>query len=108
MTTRLHLGREVPIEFHVPDTIASRYATNMQVMHTEHEFILSFFETQVPALPPDKDKMDEELSQISTVKAECVARVTVAATRMEGFVKVLQQNLEHYKSMLEDTEQGDE
>jgi hypothetical protein len=34
----------LPIEWHVPDELVTRYANNLLVQHTEHEFILSFFE----------------------------------------------------------------
>jgi hypothetical protein len=38
----------LPIEWHVPDDLVTRYANNLLIQHTEHEFILSFFEI----LPP--------------------------------------------------------
>lgn len=34
---------ELPIDWHIPDNMVSRYATNMVIQHTEHEFVVSFF-----------------------------------------------------------------
>jgi hypothetical protein len=85
-------SRQIPIEWHIGDDIITRYATNMVVQHTEHEFIISFFEIKPLILLGPKDL--ERLESIDSVRAECIARVVVATERMPSFVKVLQTNLE--------------
>ena len=40
----------LPIEWNYPENIVSKYATNLVVPHTEHEFILSFFEARSPVI----------------------------------------------------------
>lgn len=83
---------EVPIEWHIPDSIVSQYATNMVVQHTEHEFIISFFDTRPPLIVGAPTK--EVLEKLRSVRAECVARIVVAHARMPDFVKALEINLE--------------
>jgi hypothetical protein len=83
---------EVPIEWYVPESIISQYATNLVVQRSEHEYIISFFDTKPPLIigVPSKEALDN----LKSVRAECVARIIVAAARMPGFVKALQTNLE--------------
>ena len=87
---------EVPIEWHVPDSITSQYATNMIVQHTEHEFIISFFETIPPFLIGIL--AEEELKKLDSVQAKCVARVVIARGRMTQFIDALQTNLKTAES----------
>jgi hypothetical protein len=88
--------RAVPIEWHTPAEIVSRYASNLVVQHTQHEFIISFFEVLPPILLGLPEERQTQLEQIESVQAQCVARIVVAANRMPEFVKVLQDNVEQY------------
>ena len=75
-------------------------ATNLLVQHTDHEFVLSFFETAPPIVLNEKD------FEIDKVTAECVARVVIAPKRMQQFIDTLQKSLEKYN--LREAEKGDE
>ena len=90
--------QHLPIEWHFPRDIVSRYATNMVVQHTEHEFIISFFEAYPPVLLGDAEEKKAALKQIESVPAICVARVIVAPERLAEFIQVLQDNLDKYSS----------
>ena len=59
---------ELPIEWHLPDQIVSRYATNMVVQFTENEFIVSFFETVPPLLLGSPDAIKEKVKEIKSVR----------------------------------------
>ncbi len=83
-------GREVPVEWYVPENVLSGYATNMTLQRTEHEFILSFYEQRIPIV------FDSQ-AQIDHVRATCFARVTIAAARFPGFMDVLQQALKNFQ-----------
>ena len=85
--------RQILVEWHIPEGIVSKYATNMVVQHSDQEFILSFFELLPPMIfgtPQDLEKLDN----MSAVRAECIARVIVSAERMPKFIQALQQTLE--------------
>jgi len=87
----------VPIEYHVPDGVVSRYATNLVVRHGEHEFILSFFEVQPPIMLGTHEQVEEQWQTLDAIRAECVARVVVAAEKMPSFIEALQTNLAKYR-----------
>lgn len=93
------LSRQVPIEWYVPESVVSGYATNMTLQRTEHEFILSFYEQRLPIL---LGVPQESFSQIESVRAFCFARVTIASARFPGFMEVLQ------RALREATETGEE
>ena len=93
---------ELPIEYYVPETIVSHYATTLAVQHAEHEFIVSFFEIMPPLiLGPDKD---EQVRNLDSVRAVCVARIIIAKDRMPGFIKALETHQQLVLSHQDDTE----
>lgn len=90
--------KEVPIEWDIPPSIVTRPAMNIVVQHTEHEFVISFFEVHPPFVLGSDEEKGAIAERITSVRAECVARVTVAAGRMPEFVEVLRRNLEAYQA----------
>ena len=89
---------KLPIDWQIPKDLSSRYATHLVVQHTEHEFVLSFFEILPPTLFGAPELVSAKMEQLKSIEAECFARIVVAANRMPGFVAVLQENLEKYRS----------
>jgi hypothetical protein len=79
---------QIPIEWRYPDYTISRYATNLIVQKTPHEYILSFFEVHPPLILGA-----ESIDKLESVAADCVARIIVAAGKMPDFVAVLQEQL---------------
>lgn len=85
--------RQIPIEWHIPEQIITRYASNMVVQNTGQEFIVSFFENFPPLMfgtPADLAKLDK----MESVRAECIARIIVSKDRMPRFIQALQTNLD--------------
>jgi len=97
---------QLPIEWYFPEDIISRYAMNLVVQHSEHEFIISFFEVERPLVFGPPEQVGARLKEIKSVRAKCVARIIVAAERMPEFVRVLQANLDSY--LAKKSEQGNE
>jgi hypothetical protein len=83
--------RTIPLIWDIPEDLMSGYATNMLVQVGEHEFFISFFETPPPVLISPQD-----IEKLGSVTAECFARIVVAPERMQGFINVLQQQLDVY------------
>jgi len=86
----------LPIEWHVPDDLVTRYANNLLIQHTEHEFILSFFEILPPLAVGSPEEQAAQLQAIGAVRAECVARVVVSSDRIASFVEALRGSYEKY------------
>ena len=87
---------------------ASVYATNITVQHSPHEFIISFYEARPPLVMGTPEERERQMEAIEHVFASCVARVTVAASRMDGFVNALKGNYESYLRNFVEKERGDE
>ncbi len=86
--------RKVPIEWHFPEGVSAKYATNITVQRTEHEYIVSFFEIYPPLIVGDSPAdVAKQVENIKSVAAECIARIIIAADRFPEFLSVLQANL---------------
>jgi hypothetical protein len=89
----------IPIEWYTPDSIITRYASDILVQHSDHEFVISFWELHKPiVLGNEEEEIIKQLEGIKSVKKECVARVVVAPERMESFIKALQNNFAKFRS----------
>jgi hypothetical protein len=98
-------GIAVPIEWHIPDDIQARYATNLVVQHLEHEFVISFFEIKPPILLGDPKEIAEKAQAVKSIKAKCIAQIIVAEERMPDFIRTMQDNLRHFKEEASDAEE---
>jgi hypothetical protein len=83
----------VPIEWHFPEGIVTRYANNMLVQFGDHDCYLSFFEIPVPVILGTPEEQQEELKKINKVKAECVARIAIPSSKMPDVVEALKTTL---------------
>ncbi|MFZ3136670.1 MAG: hypothetical protein WA126_04660 [Thermodesulfovibrionales bacterium] len=80
----------VPIKWHVPDTIITRFASNMTIQPLEYEFKVSFFETK-PEI-----RTDSNAPLPTEVRADCVASVIINIAKMPGFIAALQKQMDAY------------
>lgn len=76
---------ELPVEWYNPESIVSQYATNMVVQHTEHEFIISFFDVKPPLIVGAPSK--EVLETLKSIRATCVARIIVREVGCPYFLR---------------------
>ena len=81
-------AENVTLLFHVPAAMPSKYAHHLMVQGAEHEVILSFFEILPPLLTGTAEEQKAILQK--GVRADCVARITVARARYPEFVKTMQ------------------
>lgn len=83
-------GAPTLIEWVIPDTVITRFASNMVVQIVEGCFKLSFFEIKPEIiLPPPK-------TPPTKIAAECVGSVVVTPQKLEAIVKVLSDQLERH------------
>jgi hypothetical protein len=88
--------KAIRIDFDTPADFPTKYASNLVVQHTEHDFTITFFDIRPPLLVGSPDDKASQLDAVQTVKAVPLARIVVAASRMHEFVQVLQDNLKTY------------
>lgn len=91
-------GYRFPIEWKISEEVESKYATNLQVQHTNNEFIINFFEARPPIIAGSEEEKETQLKEMSSVEAKCIARILVSPGRMPGFIDALQDNFEKYLS----------
>jgi len=87
---------QVPIEWHISEDLDSKYATNLVIQHSEHEFIIDFFEMRHPLILGNPQQVREQREKLESVRAECVARIIVSPDRMQEFIDAIQANLNQY------------
>lgn len=91
-TDTSELGAAVPIEWYVPEGVMTPFASNIVVQFIEDVFKISFFETKLPII------LDKTQPPPSKVRADCVASVIVTPNKLSQFIRVLQEQLDKYKS----------
>ena len=95
----------LPIEWVIDENTPTGYATNMIVQHTNHEFIISFFEMKPPLLIGDAEEQRQQAATVGSIKARCVSQITINAERMPHFIEALEQNYRQFvenRSQIED------
>lgn len=85
----------VPLEWRIPEGVATPYATNMLVQIMEHEFKLMFFEVKPPII------LDKSQPPPANVVADCIGSVIVSAERLPKFIEILKNQLDKYFSLKE-------
>ena len=86
------LNAPIPLHFNIPPGISARYAHHMIVQRAENEVTLSFFEVMAPPLigiPPEEQVA---ILRRDGVRADCVARVVISRTRLNDFLKALEES----------------
>jgi hypothetical protein len=86
----------LPVEWVMNENTPTGYATNMIVQHTNHEFIISFFEIKPPLLIGEAEQQLQQAASIGKIKAQCIAQITVHADRMPQFLQALNTNYEQF------------
>lgn len=92
-------GRNInlPIQWHIPEDVQSRYVTNVLVQPGPNEIFISLFEARLPILTGTPEENSAELERLGSVKAECVGRIIVAPDTVPGIINALQVGLESYR-----------
>jgi hypothetical protein len=87
-----------PLEWHIPESMSSRYADNIIVQPRKYDVIISFFETQPPPLGGTPEQNRSFLEKLGSIRAECVAKIVVAPDLLPDIIKALQRGYEAYTS----------
>jgi predicted transcriptional regulator len=96
----------IPVNWHVPDDIVSRYVNNVFVQQGEYEFIVSLFETRLPLLTGKPEEIKAKLEQLGAINAECVGRFIVAPKLVPKIIDALQTALDKYEATEREQQEG--
>jgi Protein of unknown function (DUF3467) len=92
-------GIVLPVDWHFPEDVQSRYANNVLVQNSQYEFIISFFEMQFPLLLGSPEENKVKLEDMESIRAECVSKIIIPHELMQGLINSLQTELEKYRSL---------
>ncbi len=85
--------KQVPIKWDIPDDEGPVHISNMLVQHTDHEFLVRFFQVYPPLLLGTDEEKEEQAKEIKHVEARCVGQYVLAPERIQKFIDALTTNL---------------
>lgn len=74
---------KIPIKWHMPENIISRYASNVLVHALENEFLISFFEIK-PEI-----RLDPNTPLPKEARADCIANIIMSPHKIPLFIDAL-------------------
>jgi hypothetical protein len=86
----------LPVNWHFPENLQSRYANLFLAQTGQFEVIISFFEAQLPILLGQTEENKTILEQQGSIKAECVSKVVLSPEVIPTLITALQETLERY------------
>lgn len=89
---------QLPVEWHVPDSVQNRYVNNVVVQPGKNEITLFFFETQIPPFGGPIEFYREYLLKLGAVRFECVGKITVSPQLVPEIIKALEVGLDNYNT----------
>ncbi len=91
-------GKALRVVFDSTADMPPQYANTLVIQHDQHDFTITLFDVRPPILLGPPELKEKQLEALETVRARCVGRFVVAATRMHEFVQVMQDNLQMYQA----------
>jgi len=89
-TMKIEQEIQLPIKWHTPDNIITRYANNVLVHIVENEFKISFFEI-IPEI-----RLDPTSPPPKEARANCVANIILSPEKLPNFIEALQKQYDNY------------
>src|SRR5437588_6250380 len=84
------------VDWHFPEGLLSRYANNVLVQIGPQEFVISFFEMQLPTLLGSPEDNKAKLKEMGKIRAECVGKIIVPPILVQGLINALQTELDKF------------
>jgi hypothetical protein len=84
----------VPIEYVLPETLIALFSDAVFVTHTDAEFYIDFYQTQVPLMVPGMTPPEK-------VTSRCVARIVLTPKHAARLSEVFQKNINKFGARLQ-------
>lgn len=90
-------GRDVPIEWVVPDSVLTSRTTNIAIQQSgPAEFIVSFFDLRPPIITGSLEEQLEKYHQIESIPAVCTARFFLSYDRLVDYSNVFKNAIDEF------------
>ena len=80
----------IKVEYYATDDVPSIYSDGSFVVHTENEFVISFYQTQFPPIN------EESAKELKELRSKCIVRIIVSPNQMRRLTEALATNLGKY------------
>ena len=87
---------QLPIDWHVSESLQSRYVNNVIVQPGKFEITIFFFETQIPPFVGSNEENRDFLLKKGAIRSECVGKMVVTPELMPEIIKAMQTGLDEY------------
>jgi hypothetical protein len=94
----------VPLDWYIPDSIKNVYSDQLMVQARARDFILSFFDTQIPPFSGTIEQNQAFIESVKSVRAECVGRIIVAPDMIPDIIQALQTAYDRHLSTKGETD----
>ena len=84
------------VDWRFPKKLKSRYANNVIVQAGPHEFVISFFEMQLPTLLGSPEDNKAKLKEMGKIRADCVSKIIIPPDLAQGLIDALQTELDKF------------
>jgi hypothetical protein len=93
-------SKQLKLEWSYPPDLESHFVLNLVIQNQPEYFILSFFEAWAPPIIAEtEEERRQQVEDLSTLEAKCVARLVVTPSKMQEFVQLMTQNLVDWQNM---------
>lgn len=99
-------GFLIPIDLSGSAEMPALHVNQVLIQHTEHEFLVTFYEMLPPPITPDPTRQAEELAKIKAVAARPVAKLVMSPGRARELAAALFENIAAYDSRKREQDGG--
>ena len=89
-------GVLIPVDFSGSADLPAAHVNQVLIQHTEHEFLITFYELLPPPISPDPARQAREIAKLKTIPARAVAKLVMSPGRARELVAALLENIETY------------
>lgn len=93
--------KQLDIKHIVPPETKTVFANQVVVQCDRHDAFIQFFEIRPPILLGSEAERVEQLGNLDAIEATCVARVTIAPSRLPSVIEALTRQYESFLSAQE-------
>jgi hypothetical protein len=91
--------QDATVQFNFPEATPTYYGRLFAAQADQHEIVLSFFDPRLPVLTGSSQEVLQQAQGITSVRADCVARVVILPERVSELISVLQTALTTHRQL---------
>jgi hypothetical protein len=94
------VGFALPLNRRIPDGMQGLYSNHLIVQFGPTECTLAFFEIKAPIVLGTPEEQAEQAKNLSSIPADCVARIVLAPAFVPQVIAILQDTWQKHSAMI--------